>query len=122
MNNIHLNLPSEIPSNQDFGGVWVKNDNLNNIGINRNGLALTVRAEIKQGDLAAFTVIESAEVVIGFYSELCEIICLEDCNFDVEIYSKKEVEYFGKIIGYGDKPIKQSMPIEIVPILVGATA
>ncbi len=119
MKNIHLNLPCEISADQTFYGVCIKNDNLENIGLKHGRLALIVRSDLKQGDLAAFTIIESDEVVIGFYSELFGMICLEDRNFEVEIYNQNEIEYFGKIIGYGENPIKQSMPINIVPISVG---
>lgn len=111
-----LLLPRNISPNHHFYGVWIKNGGLGAIGLKRGGFALAVRTKLNQGDLAAFLLVESDLIVIGFYSEFAGIISLENCNFEIEIYNRNEVEFFGKIIGYGNKPKSESMPIDIVEI------
>mgnify|MGYP001811194725 CR=1 FL=1 len=115
--NIRLIVPRIIPF-EEFYGVWIRNTGLEPVGLTPGVFALAIRSEIKQGDLAAFLLIESDMVALGFYSQLCGAICLENCNSDVELFNRNEVEYFGKIVGYGDKPVDMTMAVHIKPILL----
>jgi len=99
-----LCLPPQIPNNQNFFGVWIKNNTFCSLGIKKGFLAIGVKCEVKNGDFVAVCENSTDLVSIGYLDKHFGLIYLEDYTFEPEIFDEKDISIMGKIVGYA-KPI-----------------
>jgi len=100
--NLKLVLPASISHYKEIQGVWIKNSHLENVGLRKNTLAIVAQGEIKRGDLAAISEIETGAVICGFYDCDFGIVCLEGTNGDPQLFDEKSIKILGKIVGVCD--------------------
>ncbi|MGI8882884.1 MAG: hypothetical protein ACR2IA_01400, partial [Pyrinomonadaceae bacterium] len=100
--NLQLVLPSTISHYKEIQGVWIKNSHLENAGLKKDSLAIVAQSEIKRGDLAAISEIETGAVICGFYDCDFGIVCLEGTNGDPQLFDEKSIKILGKIVGVCD--------------------
>lgn len=101
-NNVGLKLclPPQIPNNQNFFGVWIKNNTFCSLGIKKGFLAVGVKCEVKNGDFVAVCENSTDLVSIGYLDKHFGLVYLEDYTFEPEIFDENDVSIMGKIIGY----------------------
>lgn len=99
IDNLKLILPSSISHYTEIQGVWIKNSHLENAGLRKNSLAIVAQTEIKRGDLAAISEIETGAVFCGIYDCDFGIVCLEGANGEPQLFDEKSVKILGKIVG-----------------------
>jgi tetratricopeptide (TPR) repeat protein len=97
--NLELVLPKEISHYNDIQGVWIKNNHLEAIGLQKDSLAVVVKENVKPGDLVAITEIANDSVSCGFYDSDFGIVCLEGTNSELQLFDEKDIKILGKIVG-----------------------
>lgn len=102
IDNLQLVLPSSLSHHKEIQGVWIKNSHLENAGLKKDSLAIVAQVEIRRGDLAAISEIETGAVVCGFYDCDFGIVCLEGINDEPQLFDEKSIEILGKIVGFCD--------------------
>ena len=111
-----LNLPFFVPVKTEVHGTIVSNPTFETIGLKKGTLAVSIITNIKNGDLVSFLEIETNVCVIGYYSEMQGLICIEDRHGETEIFNSDEVKFCGKIIGYCELPKDHSTEVQVYPI------
>ena len=111
-----LNLPFSVPVETEVHGTIVSNPTFETIGLKKGVLAVSINTNIENGDLVSFLEIETNVCVIGYYSEMQGLICLEDGQSETEIFNGDEVRFCGKVIGYCELPKDCSKEIKVYPI------
>lgn len=104
---LELVLPNSIARYTDIQAVQIRNTHLEFAGLEKDSFAVVAETEVKKGDLAAITDLETDTVICGFYDEDFGIVCLESENPDPLLFDLKNIEILGKIVGVG-KPEKSS--------------
>jgi tetratricopeptide (TPR) repeat protein len=99
IDNLKLILPSSISHYTEIQGVWIKNSHLENVGLRKNSLAIVAQTEIKRGDLAAISEIETGAIFCGVYDCDFGIVCLEGANGEPQLFDEKSIKILGKIVG-----------------------
>ena len=100
--NLQLILPSAISHHKEIQGIWIKNAHLETVGLKKDSLAIVAQCEIKRGDLAAISEIETGAVVCGFYDCDFGIVCLEGINDEPQLFDENSIKILGKIVGFCD--------------------
>ncbi len=96
---LEMILPASIGNYADYRGVWINNDELEEIGLVKGSLAVVAETPVKRGDLAAVSEIESGAVRCGFYDADFGIVCIESVDGEPEVFDESEVRILGKIVG-----------------------
>jgi tetratricopeptide (TPR) repeat protein len=99
-NDIELDLPPEISPNQEFFGVWIKNNNFERFGLKKGYLAIVVGTEIKRGDLVAVSDKDTDLVSIGFFEQEFGLIGLENPTSEPDLFNENQIQIMGKVVGY----------------------
>lgn len=116
-NNLALELPKEIPPNQEFFGVWIKNNGFEKIGLKKGNLAVIVKGKAQIGELVAVCDKKTDLVVIGFYESEYGLICLENYTDEPELMDENDVIIMGKIVGYALPETNVNDCYEVKPII-----
>lgn len=95
-----LHLPPQIPNNQNFFAVWIKNDTFFNLGIKKGFLAIGVKCEVKNGDFIAVCENKNDLITIGFLNKDLGLICLENDLCEPDLFDESEIFIMGKIVGF----------------------
>lgn len=114
--NLKLVLPASISHYKEIQGVWIKNSHLEKVGLRKNTLAIVAQGEIKRGDLAAISEIETGAVICGFYDCDFGIVCLEGTNSDPQLFDEKSIKILGKIVGVCDSGKTADGKMTVQPI------
>lgn len=115
--NYELVFHKSIKVKGEFNGVRIKNNFLENYGLKKGVLAVTVKEKVKKGDLVAVLEKENDLVVCGFYDYEFGIICIDNRKDEPQLFNEDEIEMLGKIIGYCEIDERIGGKILVNPIL-----
>jgi tetratricopeptide (TPR) repeat protein len=117
-NDIELDLPPEISPNQEFFGVWIKNNNFERFGLKKGYLAIVIGTEIKKGDLVAVSDKDTDLVSIGFFEKEFGLIGLENPTSEPDLFNEQQIEIMGKVVGYCEPKVNANGRYSVKPILL----
>ncbi|MGC2238634.1 MAG: tetratricopeptide repeat protein [Pyrinomonadaceae bacterium] len=115
-NDIELDLPPEISPNQEFFGVWIKNNNFERFGLRKGYLAIVVGTKIKRGDLVAVSDKDTDLVSIGFFEREFGLIGLENPTSEPDLFNENQIQIMGKVVGYCEPEINAQGRYMVKPI------
>ncbi len=113
---MELILPPALANYDDYQVVRIKNSHLEEIGIEKNSLAVVVSETIKRGDLVALTEIANDSIICGFYDYFAGIVSISGINSETHLFKTEEVKVVGKIIGVGNSQPGPDGKIYVRPI------
>jgi tetratricopeptide (TPR) repeat protein len=116
LTNYELVFDESINVKGEFNGVRIKNNTLEQYGLKRGLLAITVNEEINKGDLVAILEKENDLVICGFYDNDFGIICLDNKTDEPQLFNEQDVQMLGKIVGYCDFNERTSGKLLVNPI------
>lgn len=96
---LELVLSAELSHYSEIEGVWIRNKELESIGLTKGSLAIVVREDFGKGDLIAITELDSEAVSCGFYDFDFGIVCLSGIDSEPRLFDKGNVSVLGKIVG-----------------------
>ena len=97
-------MPPSLAGHTHYQGIRINSDHLGCVGIQRNSLVVSAKAEVQRGDLVAVQEKDSGEISCGFYDLEFGVLCIEDCDSEPRLFDPSEVEVIGKIIGIAGDP------------------
>lgn len=115
---LRLVLPVSLADLVDIQALWINNTHLEHVGLRKGSLAVIARAELKRGDLAALSEIETGLVSCGFYDEDFGIICLEGIGTEPQLFDAASVKILGKIVGVCSKAADAGGAMRVEPLAV----
>lgn len=115
---LELLIPPSIGDYAGYSGVWIHNSRLESLGLKKGSLAIVGKCEVKRGELAAVTEIESGEVVCGLYDNDFGVVCLDSPEGDPEIFDAKQVRVLGKIVGVCIQSERHNGGLKVEPLNV----
>ena len=113
---MELILPPSLSNYDDYQVIRIRNSHLEQIGINKDSLAVVVEDTIKRGDLVALTEIADDAVICGFYDYFAGIVSITGMTSETLLFKSEEVKLVGKIIGVGDREPGSDGMIHIKPV------
>ena len=96
---LELFIPASLSKYSEYSGVWINNSHLEDLGIPRGSLAVTVDEKVKRGDLVAAVERDSGAVVCGYYDSDFGMVCLESGSGQPYLFDENAITIKGKIIG-----------------------
>ncbi len=98
-NELELVIPASLSKYSEYSGVWINNSHLDDLGIPRGSLAVTVNEKVNRGDLVAAVERETGAVVCGYYDSDFGMVCLESGSGQPYLFDENAVTIKGKIVG-----------------------
>lgn len=98
-NELELVIPESLSRYSEYSGVRINNSHLEDLGIPKGSLAVTVNEKVNRGDLVAAVERETGAVVCGYYDSDFGMVCLESGSGQPYLFDENAVTIKGKIVG-----------------------
>ncbi len=98
-NELELVIPASLSKYNEYNGVWINNSHLDDLGIPKGSLAVTVDEKVDRGDLVAAVERDSGAVVCGYYDKDFGMVCLESGSGQPYLFDENAITIKGKIVG-----------------------
>ena len=112
---LQLELSPSLRKYSHFDAVWLKNDHLSGIGLNKGCLALTVDESPADGDPVAVMGSKN-EVMCGYYHAGFGLVTISSDDVELEAFKAEEIKIVGKIVGFAEPQKSRDGKLPVSPV------